>query len=105
MNKEAYIGMGQMLFTAFKDFNWVRSDLRQKGDSVIMSGHFEGTHTGDLDLSAMGAGVIPASGKMIVWPETSVEYQLEGDKILIEEPYGDARGVEDFLEVLGVKTP
>lgn len=66
--------MGQMLFTAFKDFNWVRSDLRQEGDSVIMSGHFEGTHTGDLDLSAMGAGVIPASGKMIVWPETSVEY-------------------------------
>lgn len=105
MDKEAYIGMAHLLFAAFKDFKWVRSDLRQEGDSVIMSGHFEGTHTGDLDLSAVGMGVIPASGEMIVWPKTSVEYKVEGDKIVTEEPYGDARGVEDFLAVLGVKAP
>jgi predicted ester cyclase len=102
MNKEAYIGMVQLLFAAFKDFKWVRSDLRQEGDSVIMSGHFEGTHTSDLDLSAMGLGVIPARGKMIVWPEASVEYKVEGDKIVSEKAYGDSGGMESFLAALGV---
>lgn len=105
MDKEAYIGMSHLLFDAFKNFKWIRSDLREEGDSVIMSGHFEGTHTGDLDLSAVGMGIIPASGKMIVWPKDSVMYKVEDDKIVTEEPYGDSRGVGGFLEVLGVKAP
>lgn len=63
MNKEVYIGMAQMLLSAFTDFKWVRSDLRQDGDSVIMSSHFEGRHTGDVDLSAMGVGVIRPAAK------------------------------------------
>lgn len=29
MNKEATIGMGQIMVAAFKDFKWVRSDLVQ----------------------------------------------------------------------------
>jgi hypothetical protein len=105
MNKEAYIGMAHLLLDAFTDMKWVRSALRQVGDGVIMSGHFEGRHTGDLDLSAMGAGVIPASGKKIVWPEASVEYKVDGDKILSEKPYGGASGIEAILEPLGVKLP
>lgn len=105
MDKETYIGMGHLLFAAFKDFKWLHSDLRQEGDSIIMSGHFEGTHTGDLDLSAVGVGVIPASGKMIVWPKSSVEIKVDGDKIVSMNPSGDSRGVEDFLTVLGVTLP
>jgi predicted ester cyclase len=105
MNKEAYIGMARLLTSAFSDLKWVRSDLRQEGDSVIMSGHFEGKHTGDADLSAMGMGVIPASGKMIVWPEASVEYKVEGDKIMSEKPHGGASGIGAMLAPLGVKLP
>jgi predicted ester cyclase len=105
MDKQAYIGMTHLLAAAFKDFKAVYSDLRQKGDSVIVSFHFEGTHTGDLDLSAMGLGVIPASGKKIVWPEDSSEFKIEGDKIVSIKPYGDSRGIEAFLAPLGVKIP
>lgn len=105
MDKEAYIAMAQQFISAFTDFKWVRSDLHQEGDSVIMSGHFEGRHTVDFDLSAMGAGVIPASGKMIVWPEASVEYKVEGDKILSEKAYGGASGMEAILAPLGVTLP
>ena len=76
MDKAARIGMVQMLMVAFKDMRWVLKDLRAEGDSVIMTGHFQGTHTGEVDLSAMGIGVVPASGKWIVWPETSVEYKV-----------------------------
>jgi predicted ester cyclase len=105
MDKEAYTGIVQLLFTAFTDFNHVRSDLREEGDNVIVSGHFEGTHTGDLDLSAMGMGVVPASGKKIVWPEASAEFKIDGDKIVSIKPYGDSGGMESFLEALGVKAP
>lgn len=105
MNKEAYIGMAHLFASAFKDIKWVRSDLRQEGDSVIMSGHFEGRHTGDFDLSAMGAGIIPASGKMIIWPEASLEYKVEGNKIISEKPYGDFNGMDALLAPLGVILP
>lgn len=105
MNKEAYIGMGQLMMAAFKDFKWVLGDLHQEGDDVIMSGHFEGMHTGDLDLSAMGAGVIPASGKQIVWPDATVMWKVDGDKIVSQEPYGGSSGIEGFLAPLGVTLP
>jgi len=62
-NKEAQVGLTQLLVAAFEDFKSVYSDVREEGDSVIVSYHFEGMHTGDLDLSAMGLGIIPASGK------------------------------------------
>ncbi len=67
-----------------------------------MQGHFEGTHTGDLDMSPLGVGVIPASGKHIVWPDADVKITVEGGKIVQEEPHGDYRGLAAFLEPLGV---
>jgi len=99
MNKEAFIGMGLLIAAAFKDIKGVYSDLREEGDGVIMNFHFEGTHTGDLDLSAMGLGVIPASGKMIVWPEVSAKYMVEGDKIIANQDI--TAGTEWFLAPLG----
>jgi predicted ester cyclase len=105
MNKEAYVGMIQLIFAAFKDFDYVLNGVREEGDSIIVNGHFEGTHTGDFDLSAMGMGVIPASGKKIVWPEASTEFNIEGDKIVRIKPYGDSGGTEAFFAALGVKAP
>jgi len=100
MDKAAYIGSGQMMAASLQGFKWVLSNLRQEGDSVIMTGHFEGTHTGDLDLSAFGAGVIPASGKKIVWPESHVRWVVEGDKIVSEESLDESGGIEAFLAPL-----
>lgn len=102
MDKQSYIGMNQLMTTAFKDFKAVYSELREEDDSVIVSYHFEGTHTGDFDLSAMGLGVIPASGKRIIWPETSSKFKIKGDKIVSIEPYGDSGGMESFLAPFGV---
>lgn len=105
MNKEAYIGMGQMMFTAFKDFRFVVADLREVDDGVLMTGHFAGTHTDDLDLSAMGLGVVPASGKKIDWDEVTVKWVLAGDQIAREEPYAGATGIAAFLTPLGITLP
>ncbi|MEJ2265454.1 MAG: ester cyclase [Anaerolineales bacterium] len=105
MDKQAYSGASQLNFAAFKGFRAVISEVREEDEGVILSFHFEGTHTGDYDLSAMGLGVIPASGKKIVWPESSSVFMVEGDKIVGIKPYGDSGGIEDFLAPLGVKLP
>ena len=105
MDKQAYAGVSQLNFAAFKGFRAVISDVREEDEGVILSFHFEGTHTGDYDLSAMGLGVIPASGKKIVWPESSSVFMVGGDKIVGIKPYGDSGGMEDFLAPLGVKLP
>ena len=105
MDKQGYLAMNRTLLAALPNIKWVPNDFHEEGDSVIMSGHFEGTFTNDLDLSAMGMGVIPASGKKIMWPEMSVKYQVEGEKILKQLPYGDVSGMEDFFAPLGVNPP
>jgi hypothetical protein len=97
MDKQGYIGSGQMTAGSFDDFRWVLKELREEDGEVIMTGHFEGTHTGDLDLSAVGAGVFPATGKKIVWPETSVKIGVRGDKIVSFAEYAGATGIEAFV--------
>ena len=105
MDRMAYVGMVRLLFAAINDLDYVLSEVREEGESVIVSGHFEGTHTGDLDLSAAGMGFYPASGRKIVWPETSNEFMIESDKIVSIKPYGDSGGTEAFFAAFGVKAP
>jgi predicted ester cyclase len=105
MNKEMLLAGMLQANHAFSDYGFVLNDVSEAGDFVIMSGHFEGTHTGDLDLSAMGIGVIPASGKKVVWPEASAKITLEGDKIIRMEPYAGASGMRAWLAALGVEPP
>lgn len=106
MDKATYIAMGEMMFGAFDDLTYVSTDLTESGeDSALMTGHFEGTHTGDFDLSAMGLGVIPASGKKVVWPDSTIRWIVKGDKIVRNENAGGSAGLEGFLAPLGVKPP
>jgi len=105
MTKEGIVGMARMMNASFKDFGFVLTNLRDEGDFIIMTGHFEGTHTSDLDLSAMGLGVVPASGEKIVWPEASAKLTVEGDKIVRMEPYAGAAGLQAFLAALGLEPP
>jgi len=103
-NRETYSGMSQLMAAAFTGFKFVISDLHEEGDSLIVTGQFEGMHTGDLDLSALGLGVIPASGKKIVVPSAN-EFKFEGDKIVSRQDYGDSGGSAAFLAALGVTVP
>lgn len=104
-DKETYNSLAFLMVSAFTGFKVVIGEMREEGDNVIVTSHFEGTHTGDLDLSALGMGVIPASGKEIVWPDAPNEFKIKNDKIVSVKPYGDSRGIEDFLKPLGVSMP
>jgi hypothetical protein len=104
MDRAAYIGFGHLLLTSFNDMKFLYSDLREEGEDVKVNSHWEGTFTGDLDLSAMGMGVIPASGKKIVWPESSSKWKIEGKKVVSIQDFSTG-GVGEFLAPLGVKPP
>ena len=105
LTKDQLLGMTRMLGPSFTGYGFVSADLREEDDYVIMTGHFEGTHTGDLDLSAMGLGVIPASGEKIVWPEASAKLTIEDSKIVRMEPHAGAAGLKAWLAALGIDTP
>lgn len=103
--KEAYNGMGLLMASAFTGLKVVYGEMREEGDDVIVTSHFEGTHTGDLDLSALGLGVIPASGKKIVWPDSTNAFTIKNGQIVSIKPYGDSGGIAEFLKPLGVSMP
>jgi len=105
MNREAYLGLSSLLYASFPDFKSVIHDTQEDGDNVIVRSHFEGTFTGDLDLSAMGMGVIPANGKKIVWPEATTDWKFKGDKVAHIQAMDDNGGVGPFLAALGVTQP
>ena len=105
LTKDQLLGMVRMLGGSFTGYGFLSADLREEDDYVIMTGHFEGTHIGDVDLSAMGLGVIPASGKKIVWPEASAKLTIEGGRIVRMQPYAGAAGLKAWLAALETKTP
>lgn len=97
--KAEFVASNKQLMEAFKDFKGVVHDISEVGDSVILTFHFEGTHTGDFDLSAMGLGVIPATGKKVVTPESKTRFMIEGDQIVSSQPISG--GFESLLAGIG----
>lgn len=73
--------------TTFTGYGFATAELYEEGDYVIIRGHNEGVHTADLDQSAIGLGVIRASGRMVVWPEASAKLTIPGAKIKRLQPH------------------
>jgi len=90
----------QHIYNAFSGFKGVLHDVQEEADgSVTMTFHFEGTHSDDLDLSAMGMGVIPASGKSFVTPKSKSKFYVEDGQIVSSQPISG--GFEYILAELG----
>lgn len=102
LTREGILNLGHMMATAFSDYGFVVNTLSEEGDHIIITGHNEGVHTADLDLTAMGLGIIPASGKKIVWPEASAKLTIVGNKVTQLEPHSGAAGLKAFLSALGI---
>jgi hypothetical protein len=104
-DKAGWIGMGQIFKNTFPDIKVVIEDIHEAGDSVMVTSYFTGTFTNDLDLSAMGMGVIPASGEMVTFPSTTSKISFDGDKIsrTHDTDTGPEAGFPGLLKALGVK--
>jgi predicted ester cyclase len=103
MDKHAWLAMTPLMRASFPDIGYVVDDIREEGDKVRVTGHFVGIFTNDLDLSALGVGVIPASGKKITWPTSHSIVTLKGGKITRwhSTDTGPNAGVSGFFKAIG----
>ena len=62
-----------------------------------------GTHTGDLDLTALGLGIIPPSGRAFRLPEETARITVEGARWSITMSIQSQRAA--CLAQLGVTVP
>ena len=77
---DQWLGLSGVLLNAFEDLQYNLRVESVEGNIVRIAAQLNGTHNNDLDLSAMGMGVIPASGKTFSLPEEHGEVLIEGDK-------------------------
>jgi hypothetical protein len=103
LTKDGFLGLLRVIGAAFSHVGFVATELYEEDDFVVISGHTQGVHTADLDLSGLGLGVVPASGKMVVWPDASARLTIVGDKVTRLEPHAGPAGVKAFLMALGVE--
>jgi predicted ester cyclase len=103
-DKASYLGLAAMLQAALPDLEFVLEDLYEEGDAVIATGYFKGTFVNDFDLSAMGMGIIPATGAQVRWPSSSSQWGVRGDRIvsLHDLDTGPDAGMAGFFKALGV---
>jgi predicted ester cyclase len=102
--RDETIAMGQLMQSAMPDIRTVIEDIREEGDDVVLTSHWEGTFTNDFDLSVLGMGVVPATGKAVVFPTSTIRISFDGDKIArIHDPATDPdAGPAGFFKALGV---
>jgi hypothetical protein len=102
-DKAGWVGMGQMFKGSMPDIKVVIDDIQEDGDMLTVKSHFTGTFTNDFDLSAMGMGVIPASGKYVEFPSSTAEISFTGEKIsrFHNTDTGPDAGLPGLMKTLG----
>jgi ketosteroid isomerase-like protein len=102
-DKDTFIAGGQPVRSALPDLAHVIEDIREVGEDVVVTHHLSGTFTNDLDLSAVGLGVVRATGKAIDFPTGSVLLSFDDGKIskMHSLDTGPDAGLPGFLRALG----
>ena len=106
INGAQWMGMSANLKTAFPNLDYQFHVEGTDGDAVKISAELKGTHSNDLDLTAMGMGVIPATKKSFANPHEHGTVTVKGDKVAswaVEATKGG--GVMGILSQLGVELP
>ena len=105
LDKASWVGMGDLMRASFPDINYVIEDIHEHGDDVMVAGRFSGTFTNDFDGSAMGLGVIPATGMKVDFAVSTQTISFEREKITRNHSTdtGPDAGLAGFLKALGAE--
>ncbi len=106
INGDAWMGMSMNLKKAFPNLDYHFFVDEADGDVVKISAELKGTHSGDLDLTSLNMGVIPATEKSFANPHEHATVTVKGGKVAswAVEPI-EGGGVMGILSQLGVKPP
>jgi len=94
------------MLAAFPDWSFNLSDVQVTGNVAHTKHQITGTHTGNLDLSALGLPVVPATGKAVKLPVEYGDFTFEGGKVVrlhVDVPADG--GIPAMLQQLGVEMP
>jgi ketosteroid isomerase-like protein len=103
---QEWMDMSKNLKAAFPDLDYHFDIADVQGNTVRIEAHLSGTHRGDLDLTAMHMGVIPATNKHFSAAHEHGEATVQDGKVKTwaMTPTEDA-GLIAILGQLGVKVP
>jgi hypothetical protein len=103
---EEWMGMSAGLKAAFPDLNYRFKVDSVDGNTAHISGELSGTHNGELDLTSMHMGTIPATGKSFKAAHEHGKVTVRDGKVTAwaMEPTEGA-GLMAILNQLGVKVP
>ena len=104
-DRDSALAMGELMQSAMPDIRTVIQDIHQEGNDVVLTSHWEGTFVNDFDLSAMGLGTVPATGKAVVFPTSTIRISFDDGKVSrIHDPAtGPDAGPAGFFKALGVE--
>jgi ketosteroid isomerase-like protein len=89
MDTNAFLGLGRALLTAFPDWTFHSSGMREEGDKAYNTSRITGTHTGTLAVIP-GVAPVAATGKRIETSPSQEEFTLRDGKICRLVITGDA---------------
>lgn len=99
-----YIEVHRQLLTAFPDWRFNFTLIKEDKNEVTGKVHITGTHTRDLTLPMIpNLGTVHATGKKISLPEEKVHIKLTGNKInsfSVDSPRNS--GIMGLLSQIGV---
>ena len=106
LNAAQWIGFTRALRAGVPDLSYNFRIHGAEGNVVRVSTQISGTHTGDLDMSGMGVGVIPATGKPFACAEEQSDGTVVGDKVVSIYIHATPEtGLADMLRQIGVEMP
>ena len=106
INAEAWMGMSVSLKKAFPNLDYHFMVESMDGDIAKFSAQLKGTNSGDIDLTGMHMGVIPATNKSFTAAKEYGKVTVKGDKVTswAGTPIEGA-GLMAILGQLGVEPP
>jgi hypothetical protein len=106
INGEQWMGISKSMKTAFPDLNYRFKIVGVVGDVVGSSHQLSGTHSGDLDLTTLGMGVIPSTGKSFSLAKESAKWMVcDGMVISFRAEPTEGAGLSAILKAIGVPVP
>ncbi|HEY46510.1 MAG: hypothetical protein AMJ88_07180 [Anaerolineae bacterium SM23_ 63] len=106
MSGKQWVRLSKSMLRAFPDIQYHFRIDSIEGDVVRTTTRLTGTHTGGLDLTAMGLGVIPATGISFSNPEEEGEAVVKGDKVVsLHVKSVEGSGLMGILQKIGVEVP
>lgn len=104
LDRGMWIASSEPVYAALPDLAHVIDEIREEGDNVVVKTYMTGTFANDLDLSAVGLGVIPATGKALRAPTANLRLSFDGDKVsrIHNMDTGPDAGAPGFFKALGV---